>query len=384
MKYCGSHLFIGLCFVFFSLSLSAQEEEKRPNIAWRYINYVFNDKGDPADSKVIVYPSFGYAPETRWEFGFSSLFVYYARHDTTNRLSDVSGFVFYTLENQYGFWFDHALYSHQNKWFFLGRTRFQNFPLLYFGIGPDSPAEQQALVNGQYTLIKERVLREVSHSFYAGLEVDYQRLDRVEFVQADPENPIEIPAGGEGSNNIGLGIGAVYDNRHNVLNVRQGIFSELAILHYSRNLGSDFEFSTLISDNRIFKKVRRNQVLAVQLFGQFSFGQEIPFNQLALMGGENLMRGYYLGRYRDRHLVAGQVEYRWLPFSFSKRLGAALFLGAGQVFSDENPFALPELVPAGGGGLRLLLFPKKDVFTRVDVAFTQEGPGIYFLIGESF
>ena len=371
-------LFIASC------TLQAQEEPKKRNIVWRYIDNVFNEPGDPADSKLIIYPSLGYAPETRWEFGFSSLFVYYARRDTSNRLSDISGFVFYTLENQYGFWFNHALYSHQNKWFFLGTTRFQSFPLLYFGIGPDSPPEYAALVNGNYTLLKERVLREVTRSFYAGLEFDYQRLNKVEFVQADPENPVDIPVGGEGSANIGFGVGAVYDNRHNVLNVRQGVFSELAVLHYSQAWGSDYDFTTLISDSRVFKRIRRKQVLAAQLFGQFSFGDEVPFNQLALMGGENLMRGYYLGRYRDRHLIAGQVEYRWLPFDFSKRLGAVLFISAGQVFSNETPFTLPGLIPAGGGGLRLLLFPKKDIYTRVDLAFTAEGPGLYFFIGESF
>ena len=47
------------------------------------------------------------------------------------------------------------------------------------------------------------------------------------------------------------------------------------------------------------------------------------------------MRGYYLGRYRDNALVAAQTEYRFLPFPFSKRWGAATFLGVGTV--DESP-----------------------------------------------
>jgi hypothetical protein len=39
---------------------------------------------------------------------------------------------------------------------------------------------------------------------------------------------------------------------------------------------------------------------------------------------------------------------------------------------------------AAGGGIRFLLFPKKDVFTRLDFAFTKEGSGIYIFIGEAF
>ncbi|MFT7100812.1 MAG: hypothetical protein ACJA19_001320, partial [Bacteroidia bacterium] len=29
-------------------------------------------------------------------------------------------------------------------------------------------------------------------------------------------------------------------------------------------------------------------------------------------------------------------------------------------------------------------FPKKDVYNRIDVAFTPEGYGIYFFVGEAF
>ena len=61
------------------------------------------------------------------------------------------------------------------------------------------------------------------------------------------------------------------------------------------------------------------------------------------MGGEQLMRGYYLGRYRDNNLVAGQVEYRFLPFPFSKRLGAAAFLGAGTVAPKVGDLRLSQL-----------------------------------------
>ncbi len=131
-------------------------------------------------------------------------------------------------------------------------------------------------------------------------------------------------------------------------------------------------------------RVNKNDVFAAQLFGKFTLFGEAPFNQLALLGGENLMRGYYLGRYRDDNLLAAQVEYRMLPFSFSKRWGASFFLASGQVFSDENKLALNRFLPTAGTGLRFLLFPEKDIYTRLDFAFTQEGPGFYFFIGEAF
>ena len=363
-------------------SYSQAQDSKKWGLLGRYIDYLTTDSAGGAKPKLLIYPTIGFTPETNWEFGFSSLYVYYANRDTSNRLSEISGFTFYTLENQYGLWLDHALYTDKNKWFFLGRFRYQSFPLLYYGIGPNSQSEPLAEIQGNYLFIKERILREIRPSFYGGLEFDFQRLSSVEFEDVSPD--LIEPSGSEGTTNLGLGFGLVYDNIHNALNAREGIFSELAILDYNSVDRSEFDFTTLVSDNRIYIPVNKNDVFAAQLFGKFTLFGEAPFNQLALLGGENLMRGYYLGRYRDDNLLAAQVEYRMLPFSFSKRWGASFFLASGQVFSDENKLALNRFLPTAGTGLRFLLFPEKDIYTRLDFAFTQEGPGFYFFIGEAF
>ena len=43
-----------------------------------------------------------------------------------------------------------------------------------------------------------------------------------------------------------------------------------------------------------------------------------------------------------------------------------------------------QFLPTGGAGLRFLIFPEKDIYTRLDVAYTREGRGVYFFIGEAF
>jgi hypothetical protein len=377
------HLFISITlFLFFlpTIHVAAQRE----NFIRRYINKIINDTTDIREPQFMAYPTLAYSPETSWEFGISSLFVYYARKDTTNRLSEINGFTFYTLENQYGAWFDHALYTHENKWSFIGRFRYQNFPLLYFGIGPGTSSQFEARVDAQQLNIKERALKKISKNIFAGLEVDLQRLASVNFIPHG-QNVIDKPLGYQGSTNLGFGGGILYDNRHNVLNVREGGFAELALLQYDKKWGSDFSFTTILSDNRIYKSISKNNVLAAQLFGQFSI-QQPPFNQLSLLGGESLMRGYYTGRFRDRNQIASQVEYRFLPlpFNFTKRWGAAVFGGTGTVFNNFKSLSTKDFVFSGGAGVRFLMFPKKDIFSRFDVAFTKEGSGIYIFIGEAF
>lgn len=348
-----------------------------------YLDRIMNDTAsNPTKPKLINYPTVAYSPETSWELGVSSLYIYSANEDLNNRLSEIKAFTFYTLENQYGLWLDHALYTDQNKWFFYGKARYQSFPLLYYGIGPDSPKEHTARIDGEYTLLKERFLREVVPSLYFGLELDYQRLSGVSY--QDTAAGYEAPTiGTMGSTNIGFGLGLLYDNIHNALNPREGLYSEWAFLHYDNVLGSDHNMTTYIVDNRLYHPLQENTVLAAQFYGQFTTG-DAPFNMLSLMGGESLMRGYYLGRYRDNNLVAGQIEYRILPFKGSKKWGAAAFLAAGQVYSEQNPFSWSRMLPTGGLGVRYLIFPEKDIFTRIDVAFTREGPGFYFFIGEAF
>ena len=352
------------------------------NLVTRYLNNVLSESGDPSAPKLINYPTVAYAPETSWELGVSSLYVYSANRDLSNRLSEIKAFTFYTLENQYGFWLDHALYTDENKWFFYGRARYQSFPLFYYGIGRETPSEHIALIDGEYTLFRERLLRETLPSLYFGLELDYQGLNRVNYI--DTETDFELPeVGAMGSNNLGIGLGLLYNNIHNAMNPREGLYSEWAFMNYNTAAGSDYNMTTYVIDNRLYRPVKENTVFAAQVYGQFTSGNA-PFNMLALMGGESLMRGYYLGRYRDKNLVAGQVEYRILPFEFSKRWGASVFLAAGQVYGDEYGFNWDQFLPTGGAGIRYLIFPEKDIYTRIDVSFTEEGRGVYFFIGEAF
>jgi hypothetical protein len=362
----------------------AVAQRQDPGLLRRYVHHLVNDTTPTSDPQFLAYPTVGFAPETSWEFGISGVFVFYANRDTTNRLSEVNAFTFLTLEKQYGLWIDHALYSQDNKWFSLGRLRMQSFPLLYHGIGPESPEEHLARVNATLFQLKERVLRKVHGSIYSGLELDYQRLASVEFVPNE-NTVIEYPLGSEGSSNLGIGMGILFDNRHNILNVRKGFFSELAVLNYHHAWGSDHSFTSFLSDTRLYRPMNKRDVLAVQMLAQFNIGAT-PFNQLAMLGGETIMRGYYMGRYRDNNQFAIQAEYRFLPLplGFTNRWGAAVFTGVGSVFSEVTSLETKHFVWSGGAGLRFLLFPKKDVYTRLDVAFTKEGTGVYIFIGEAF
>ncbi len=353
------------------------------NIFIKYLKYTLMDTSPPAKPKFIGYPTLAYAPETDWELGISGLLVYRAKQDTNNRLSEVKTFSFVTLQQQYGTVLEHALYTDQNQFYFRGELRFQSFPIEYYGIGPHTNPDLHVIVNTNELRVRERVLYQFAPSWFTGFEADFQRLSKVSIDWEDKEQDIGIPLGSEGSGNLSLGYGIVYDNLHNVLNPREGAYLELAYLGSRTGWGSRYSFNTVQTDLRVYHPVRKRNVLATQFVGQFGAG-DIPFNALAQMGGEQLMRGYYRGRYRDQNYAALQLEYRMLPFPFAKRWGASVFAGSGLVFPSFNDVSTDYLRWAVGAGPRFLLFPKKDVYNRLDVAFTKEGMGFYFHIGEAF
>ena len=360
-------LFI-FCFVFILQSFVYAQETKdnkaSKSFISRYINTVLKDTVSKERSQFFVFPTVGYRPETGVEFGLTPLYIYYANEDVNNRLSEMKAYSFFTLNGQYGIRISHALYSDKDTWFFLGDIDFEQFPLKYYGIGSDVPTSNIALVDATQIRIKERVLRKVLDNFYIGLETDFRSLSNVSFERSEDNEEInfELPFGAEGTTNFGVGVGFVYDERHNVLNERDAFFSEFAYLNYNPFWKSNVEYQLITLDNRLFKKVGDNDVLAAQVYGEFNFGGEVPFNQLSYMGGESLMRGYFKGRYRDRNQIAAQVEYRFLPLKlgFTDRLGATIFTGIGEVFNQWDELQLNNVKWSAGAGARFLIFQQNN------------------------
>jgi len=351
----------------------------------KYFNDIINDTISEEKAKFSVFPTISYSPETNVELGFNGLYVYKAKERKENRLSEITGFTFYTLKNQYGLNLEHAIYTDHNNLFLLGEFKVKSFPLKYYGIGYDAPSKELAIVNGVDFILKERILKKIGESLFTGLEIGFKSLSRVSLdnnIINTFEDQDQI-IGLNGSTNISLGWGIIYNNIHNILNARHGFYSEWAFLKSSKFWGSSYNFTNFFTDNRLYKPIGKRNVFAMQLFSKVGAG-DVPFDQLALMGGDRLMRGYYFGRFRNNAMVASQIEYRMLPFPFLKRWGTVAFFGAANVSDKILNLSLPQTKLSGGAGLRFLIFPKKDIFTRLDVAFTEEGSTFYIRIGEAF
>ncbi len=107
----------------------------------------------------------------------------------------------------------------------------------------------------------------------------------------------------------------------------------------------------------------------------------MPLIELGGLGGNELMRGYYEGRYLDRNLLAGQVEYR-LPLT--GRLGLAFFTGAGQVAPRIAAFRLARFKPSLGAGIRFKIVKEENLNLRFDYGIGRGTNNYYFNLAEAF
>jgi outer membrane protein assembly factor BamA len=179
----------------------------------------------------------------------------------------------------------------------------------------------------------------------------------------------------------GVGPALVVDNRNNPLNTSQGVYAEVGVFFNAKALGGEFNFTRYNLDLRRFIPLSANQVLAFQALGKFSAGQ-VPFREMANLGGDRMMRGFYDGRFRDRQMAALQAEFRQHLVS---RFGVVAFASLGQVSGRFTDFEADNLKRAVGAGLRIMLNRQEKLNIRIDYALgSNKASGLYFAIGEAF
>lgn len=142
--------------------------------------------------------------------------------------------------------------------------------------------------------------------------------------------------------------------------------------------GNNFEKFEL-TYNHYYKLKNERNILATRIKASVSTG-DVPFQGESVVGQDDI-RGYSAGKYRNNQVYAIQAEYRW---RFYKRFGMVGFLGVASAVEKLGDLFKNELLPGIGFGLRYLMIPKERINVGVDVAVGKDDWGLYFRIGEAF
>jgi outer membrane protein assembly factor BamA len=330
---------------------------------------------------LVVLPYAYYTPETKIAFGAGGVYSFRAADaGAAGRPSSVRAAATYTQLSQVILALTPEIYLRTERYYYSGFYGYYKFPDKFWGIGEDTPdgAEERYRRNDfeSSTSLQMRIARGV----YAGALYQFQYLNPS---HTDPRGTLRTGAisGSRESAASGLGLVVRYDTRDHVYQPSSGSNHQCSAVWFGSGLGSDYTFNALSVDLRWYRGLFGSHVLAFQNYDVFISGNP-PFQMLGMLGGSYWMRGYYLGRYRDRNMITAQVEYR---FPVWWRFGGVGFAGAGDVGNEVGTFRIDRFKYSMGFGVRFMFDPKERINARLDVGFGEgDNAGVYAMVLEAF
>lgn len=329
----------------------------------------------PYRARLIGLPFVAYTPQTKVIFGAAGGYQFKwpgQGLDSATRPSYLAASFSYTTKGQWTVYGETSLFTPESRWWLFGRASAGLFPLFYYGIGPHTETADTNLMDHRFLRLEGKALRRVSGRLYLG---PYYRL--ISTFDLNWQFPARIPAslqGGAGGVSSGLGASLLVDERNSITTPTRGNYFQVDLLHHAGFLGSDFRYSHVALDARTYVPVRRGKdVIALSAYGQFN-GPQVPIQAMALLSNVTslwVMRGVYLGRFRDRHQLVGQVDYRG---HLKGRLGYVVFGSAGNVFGAGTD-VLDDVKFTYGAGLRFNVNPADPLNLRLDFTLTSFGSG---------
>lgn len=332
------------------------------------------------EGNFLIFPFFLKSPETNWGFGGAS--AYFFRPDKKVediRTSDFNLVALYTLRNQLVIVLGSTVYFSKEKTILRYESSYSYYPDRCWGIGNQSLPSAEEKYSIKQFYFNPQFLRKFFRHWYAGFTYEIQHIGKFIY-QPNGVFDKEHIIGRFGGNTSGIGFLLTWDTRNNAYSSSKGFFIEMSSKVFDKKIGSDFNFYKLALDFRNFISLPGKQVLAMQLIINENSG-DIPIRHLGMLGGSEIMRGYYKGRYMDNDLIALQAELRQHLFG---RIGITGFASTGEVASHTSYFKLDALHYAYGGGLRLMVSKTEKLNLRIDFGVGKNSTGLYVILKEAF
>jgi hypothetical protein len=331
----------------------------------------------PGKNSWIAVPIMFYQEETSFGAGVSGGY-YFTRH-RTNKVSNIQGVAIYTSRRQALVSILPKFYSKNLQTYYSGHIKASYYPDKFFGVGSNSLISQEE----NFTSRGYSILAQGQHLIYrhlmVGAQVGIEQSKIVSFEESGALVNSFLP-GTSPYFAAGFGLLATWDSRNNNFYATKGAFYKVSLMVNNEKFGSDLNYNRLVVDFRNFYPTLPKQAVALQMYADLSWG-ETPFQNLPSLGGNEFLRGYYEGRYRDKMMVALQGEYR---FNIVWRIKGTLFASTGNVAPTLSQFNIKQAKYTYGGGIRFRVNPAL-VHVRCDLGVTSAGKvAIYFTASEAF
>lgn len=325
-------------------------------------------------------PTAYYTPETRIALEAFAYLSFYTKG--AERASNARLFAAVTQNRQLTIDLPWQVFTSGERQRIAGKLDFRKFPEYYYGIGNDTDESHRELYEySSVGLINKAHFRLHGYNFL-GLATEGRWLNAAVPTDAFPqEGRHNSITGFQGYAFAGVGPSFVHDSRDVILCPTNGKFLELTATFNQGATGKQrFAYFKSVADYRQYFHLPKKLVIAYQLAAQATVGN-VPYRELPALGGPLMHRGYYFGRFRDKHFTFAQVELRKHLFW---RLGAVCFGSVGRVYKGFDDQLFTGHHPAAGGGLRFKLSKKDEANIRFDVSITPDSKGFYVYFAEAF
>jgi hypothetical protein len=230
----------------------------------------------------------------------------------------------------------------------------------FFGLGPGSLEEDESNYAHEQSTGELSLRVPVKARFSVGLGLRYDRNNILEGEHREIQSTTSLYTSRSLhglESGVGLAGGSVtllFDSKNHAGNPSDGMEIRLAGEVMGEVGGDRFGFWRVSADVTRYIHLVHNRTLVLRLAAQatepFS-NREIPFYQLSELGSEETIRGCTRGRFRDRDLMIGSLEYR---YPIWRVVDALIFVDGGRVTSSLlNDFTADDMQWSFGGGIRI-------------------------------
>ena len=287
-----------------------------------------------------------------------------------------------------------TFFFNENRFRIYMNYGYRNEPSHYYGKGFEKAenlerGDSTTRFHRSYFQLYPRFVWEVRPHFYLGGLFD------LNYTEVSDVNPVmeEDPYFQQFKRkyfNVGIGGLIQYDTRDDVATPTRGMLLGANFKLFGKYWGGAYNYEIIELEYRQFKNVfRPRSTLAWIAKSQIGLG-DIPFTELPTFGSPFDLRGYYMGKYRDKSMAYGIVEYRHMFGSPAKyksgnfwaKCGFVAWVGTGTI--GETPFDWNKWKLNFGAGLRFQMQPGKNF--RLDVGKEPGQPGmqVYMNMTEAF
>lgn len=257
----------------------------------------------------------------------------------------------------------------------------------FFGLGMGTSSDDRANFRMKQTSAGVEARVRPGGALFAGAGVGYEdfTLERGKGVHPSIETvftPAQAPGLGAEPTYTRLSASVGADWRPSAGYARRGGLYALGY-HAWRDRDDTYSFERLDAEVvQHLPLLRENWVLSLHGRVQSTVGDSdaVPYFLMPSLGSGSTLRGYSTGRFRDRHALLLQAEWRWI----TNRTGMdmALFYDMGKVSDRRSGLRLSGLKSNIGIGLRL--HGPRSTPLRIELARGNEGLNLVFSAGAAF